>query len=448
MVMMGFPSKCPSCGEVNSSGLDYCVVCGIKFKMAQQIPQGRGPSRRKLSKEGKLKLKREKKRGELTELFKRKKITLEQYRKGLKKLGYTTDIDKAAEFKKFIRSQIKDLKDMKVPPPGGPTERYDPYASKAELMRDDSGNLMTDFMVQPTPVNRKKMGAIMDTPSGGGPAQGPLFTDSLFAREPEPRMPAPGGYATRPVADKPRIGNIVKIPRLEKSPPTPPPGRRSSRRGLKMIWDEDESVDSSHPHRSIGSDEDESEDSSRLRRGVYSGEDESVNFEEDDFEIDLDEELEDESQEEELEDEFVIEDEDIKVEKAKKEVKVWWEDEEDDWWDEEGEGESGWWDDEDWELEDESEDDDDEYDLEDDEDHEEEKVEKRKGVKISWEEDDDDDDESVDSSDLRRGVYSGEDESGDSSYPRRANESVDSSNLRRGIRSESVGSDDDFEIEA
>ncbi|MCK5774361.1 MAG: hypothetical protein KAH57_11280, partial [Thermoplasmata archaeon] len=217
--MMGAPSKCPACGELNSSSLDYCAICGIRFTRTQQAPQGRGPSRRKLGKEAKLKLKREKKRGELTELFKRKKITLDQYRKGLKKLGYTTDIDKAKEFKKFIRSQIKDLKEMKVPPQGGPAERYDPYASTAELMRDKSGEVMTDFMVKAAPANRKEMGAIMDAPSMGGHDQGPLFADSLFAREAEPRMPASGGYATRPVAEKPSIGEIVKMPALEKSPP-------------------------------------------------------------------------------------------------------------------------------------------------------------------------------------------------------------------------------------
>ncbi len=365
--MMGSPSKCPSCGEVNSSGLDYCAICGIRFTRARQ---GSGPSRRKVSKEAKLKLKREKKRGELTELFKRKKITLEQYRKGLNKLGYTTDIDKAEEFKKFIRSQIKDLKNMKVPPPGGPTERYDPYASKAELMRDRSGDVMTDFMVKPTPVNRREMGAVMDAPSGGGPGHGPLFADSLFARKPEGRMSAPGGYATRPVADKPRIGEIVRMPGLDKSPPTRPPDRISQRGKLKMVWD------------------DESEDPSDLRRGVYSGDDESVDIEEEEFVIDLDYDETEVSSDllgidlEEEEDDFEIDlDEYSELDEEKKEVKVWWEDEEDDWWDEEGEGESGWWDDEDWELE------------EDDEDG---KVEKRKAVKVSWEEEDDEDEFVID----------------------------------------------------
>lgn len=380
MVMMGAPSKCPSCGELNSSDLDYCAICGIRFTRAQQSPQGRGPSRRKLNREAKLKLKRERKRGELTELFKRKKITLEQYRKGLKKLGYTTDIDKAEEFKKFIRSQIKELKEMKVPPQGGPTERYDPYASRAELMRDKSGEVMTDFMVKAAPANRREMGAIMDAPSAGGPGQGPLFTESLFTREAEPRMPSPGGYATRTAADKPSIGNIVKMPILEKSPPARPPDRRSQRRKLRMTWDEDESIDSSHPHRSVGSDEDESE--------------EEMDLEEDEFVIDLDEEEEEE---------FVIEDDG--VERTKKEVKVWWEDEEDDWWDEEEEGESGWWDDEDWELEDEfqEEEEEEEFDIDEsvdssyphrgigsEHDEEEEKVGKKKGVKVSWEDDEDD----------------------------------------------------------
>ncbi len=410
MVMMGFPSKCPSCGEVNSSDLDYCVVCGIKFKMTQQIQQGNGPSRRKLSKEAKLKLKREKKRDELTGLFKKKKITLEQYRKGLKKLGYTTDIDKAEEFKKFIRSQIKDLKNMKVPPPGAPTERYDPYASKAELMRDDSGNVMTDFMVQPAPVNRKKMGAIMDAPSGASAARGPLFTDSLFAREPQPRMPAPGGYATRPVADKPRIGEIVKMPRLEKSPPSPPPGRRTSRRGVKMTWDEDESGDFEEDDFEIDLDYDESKDSSNLRgvnKSVDSSDPQGSN--ETDVSSNLrggihsdsdleDSDLEDEElEEEDLEDEFVI---DMEEEEEKKEVKVWWEDEEDDWWDEEGEGESGWWDNDDWELEWEDEDEEEfeswEVDLEDADSPEEEKVEKRREVKVRWEEDSEQEDDGED----------------------------------------------------
>ena len=438
---MKWAGKCPSCGELNSSSLDYCAICGIRFTRAQQAPQGRGPSRRKLGKEAKLKLKREKKRGELTELFKRKKITIDQYRKGLNKLGYTTDIDKAEEFKKFIRSQIKDLQEMKVPPQGGPTERYDPYASRAELMRDKSGDVMTDFMVKAAPANRKEMGAIMDAPSMGGHGQGPLFADSLFARGAEPRMPAPGGYAARPMADKPRIGDIVKMPSLERGPPARPPDRRSQRRRLKMVWDEDESVDSSRLRESVRSGEDESESF-----------DEEMELEEDDFEIDLEEEFELEEPEEEdfeidldydesgdssnlrdsdleEEEEFVIDEaEDAKVERTKKEVKVWWEDEEDDWWDEEEEGESGWWDDEDWELEDEKEDDEDweqegeeeEYGLEE---IEEKEIEKKKGVKVSWEEDPDESDDD-------------DDESEDSSYP------------RRGIRSESVGSDDDFEIEA
>ncbi len=404
MVMIGAPSKCPACGELNSSDLDYCAICGIRFTRTQQIPQGRGPSRRKLGKEAKLKLKREKKRGELTELFKRKKITIDQYRKGLKKLGYTTDIDKAEEFKKFIRSQIKDLKEMKVPPQGGPTERYDPYASRAELMRDKSGDVMTDFMVKATPANREEMGAIRDAPSTGGHDQGPLFTDSLFAREAEPRMPAPGGYAARPIADKPSIGEIVKMPALERSPPARPPDRRSQRRKLKMVWDEDESEDSSRLRRSVGSgehesieeemdleeddfeidlDDDESGDSSYPHQGVGSDEELEDELQEDDFEIDLDEEK------------FVIDEAmDDRVERTKKEVKVWWEDEEDDWWDEEEEGESGWWDDDDWELEE----DEDEFEIEEPE--EEEKVVKKKGVKVSWEEDPEDNDNNEDDDDF------------------------------------------------
>jgi len=128
------PVKCPKCGEPNNTGINYCAVCGSIFPRSAGAAQS--AKRGKMSAEMKLKLKKEKKRKELTDMFKSKKISLEQYRKGMNKLGYATDADKAEAFKKFIRGQIKDLQKMDAAPKGMEGQsHFDPYQSNSDLAR-------------------------------------------------------------------------------------------------------------------------------------------------------------------------------------------------------------------------------------------------------------------------------------------------------------------------
>lgn len=178
------PSKCPKCNEPNIHNLDYCAVCGSKFR-AQRSPVQKPPAKNGgLSREKKLKAKRIKKRKELTELFKNRKITVEQYSAGLRKLGYSTNADKAAAFKKYIKEQIKAFEDMKLDE-NAPSEGsyYDPNEAQTDLPRDQYGNVIVDFMTTPSSEGKKRPTEDMVVVDHGGMesgAHGPRFGSSLF----------------------------------------------------------------------------------------------------------------------------------------------------------------------------------------------------------------------------------------------------------------------------
>ena len=104
--MADYPDRCPSCNEPNNGNLHYCAVCGMQFKRKAPDPTQNKSKSKALSKEQKLKVKKLKKKKELIELYKKKKITSEQFTKGMAKLGYSTDVEKAMGFKKYIRVQI------------------------------------------------------------------------------------------------------------------------------------------------------------------------------------------------------------------------------------------------------------------------------------------------------------------------------------------------------
>jgi len=322
------PAKCPECGEENGSKLSYCSVCGHRF--VRKKGTGAGLDRRRLTRDQKLRMKKEKKKRELTELFKAKKITMEQYRKGLNKLGYVTDVDKAEELKRFIRSQIRDLQSMKMPQAGQGGYRHDPYESKSDLVRDEYGNVITDFMVSPSRADPKGQGSYVDHSSGVRyEGKGPLFGESLF--EGRESGNDPGRKRTANATMTFRMGDAG----VASTRPGSDLGVSGRRRIRDLTWDDDEEI-------SLDAEVSEEEQ------------------EEDDFEIDLDEGGYEEQGGKDL---------DIDLDEKKgfsnqgatanggtlrkgsgRDV-VWWEEDDDEWWDEEREGESGWWDDDNWVLE-------------------------------------------------------------------------------------------------
>ncbi len=173
--MRQVPSKCSACGQHNIHNLDYCAVCGKKFSM----PETR--EKKKLSKEDKMKLKRLKKKNELTDLYKKKKITQNQYMAGLKKLGYGDQIEKAMAFKKYIREQVKAFEEMEVDPRAkeGATY-YDPNESVTDLPRDENGNVIVDFTARSQKVRPTE--EVPTVEYGPGEGGGPAFGKSLFGR--------------------------------------------------------------------------------------------------------------------------------------------------------------------------------------------------------------------------------------------------------------------------
>ncbi|MGA1822812.1 MAG: hypothetical protein ACMUIG_09815, partial [Thermoplasmatota archaeon] len=226
------PAKCPKCGEPNNTKINYCAVCGDIFRRgAGPDPHGK---RRKMSSEMKLRLKKEKKRKELTDLFKAKKISLEQYRKGMKKLGYPTDADKAEAFKKFIRQQIKDLEKMEVAPKGMEGgSHFDPYQSRSDLPRDSSGKVITDFSVSPTRAPDRRVDAPLvvevEDCACASVGSGPVFGESLFAGS---------GMQSSKRNDPPKESKNREIPRIyrEETEKRPVVSRSSSRRRRHDDW--------------------------------------------------------------------------------------------------------------------------------------------------------------------------------------------------------------------
>ncbi|MGA1793197.1 MAG: hypothetical protein ACMUHM_04540 [Thermoplasmatota archaeon] len=191
--------------------------------------------RRSLTKEDKIRLKKLQKKKELLGLYREKKITEEQFVKGMNKLGYSADVEKVLAFKKFIAEQIQAFEKMDVSGAKEGEYHFDPNESKAELPRDEFGNVITDFSVIPRPAaqahisetyTQPRMVSARPPPSTTS-ARGPLFGDNLFdgeraSRKNEPRKEIPKATLKRDVPLGPtRISN-----------------RR--RRGMDLEWDEDE----------------------------------------------------------------------------------------------------------------------------------------------------------------------------------------------------------------
>jgi hypothetical protein len=174
--MRQVPSKCPFCGEANIHNLDYCAICGKKF-VQKSVENKVDP--KKLSKDQKLKLKKMKKKRELTDLYKNKKITKEQYVKGMKKLGYGGQIEKALAFKKYIQEQVKAFEEMEIDPRASEgATYYDPNEAQTDLPRDENGNVIVDFTAA-----RQNVRPTDDVPTveyGTAENGGPAFGHSLF----------------------------------------------------------------------------------------------------------------------------------------------------------------------------------------------------------------------------------------------------------------------------
>jgi hypothetical protein len=260
-------------------------------------PPGKARSKA-LSREQKLKVKKLKKKKELVELYKKKKITTEQFTKGMSKLGYSTDIEKAMEFKKYIREQIKAFENLDVSGAQEGGHHFDPNESKAKLPRDEFGNVMTDFSVSPTKAASThthhetfEVTTMASTrqPTASASHGGPLFGESLFKssgpqRSKTPREEIPKGKLKRDI----------------------PLGRRTQHkiRGRDLDWDEDEEEEEEEEFV-IDLDEEDFEG----EKGWWDDDEWELDWDEEDeedweeWEIDLDEEDEWEKWEEEEEDE-------------------------------------------------------------------------------------------------------------------------------------------------
>lgn len=333
-MMADYPERCPSCSEPNSTNLHYCAVCGVQFKRNAPVPSSNKAKDKVLSKDQKLKVKKLKKKKELVELYKSKKITTEQFTKGMAKLGYATDIEKAMEFKKYIREQIKAFEKLDVSGVNEGEYHFDPNESEAQLPRDEYGNIITDFSVNPTPAvshqvhhetySKPKMVSSRPPPATTS-SGGPLFGESLFS----------GPGPSRPKSPRKEIPKA----KLRRDIPT---GKRTRhrRRGMDLDWDEEEEED------------------------LVEEEAVEEEEEEEEFEVDLD-------------------DEDFEGEKG------WWDDE--DWeldWSEEDEDD---W--EDWEVD---LDEEDEWEMWDGEEEDEDEEDLPSGVRVDFEDDEDEDEDVFD----------------------------------------------------
>jgi len=230
--MRQVPARCSRCGQPNIHHLDYCAVCGHRFRQetpAVRTSQGKG----NLTREQKLKAKRIKKRKELIRLYNSKKISREQFISGLRKLGYSTDIDKAEALKKYIREQIRAFEEMKVDPRAGEGAVYfDPNESRTDLPRDENGNVITDFSI---PANERSGRPTENTPTidrgaymtGAGDGKAPYFGSSLFGES--------GTSSGREVPK--RRGTTAPSPRIDREPPRKKVVRRIH---SAVDWDDEE----------------------------------------------------------------------------------------------------------------------------------------------------------------------------------------------------------------
>lgn len=224
---MSFPPKrCPHCDEPNPTGLSYCAMCGKRFIRGGTEKIRSGPGKKELRKREKLKKKREKKKRELIILLRKKKITPSQYRKGMRKLGYHSDADKAEALKKFIHEQIKEFQNMDLRETG---DGYypDPYESGAELPRDESGRIITDFTASGSNPSESENGPRVVEFTNRSQGNGPLFGESLF--------PGSGDNETR--AEPPR--HIV----TESPEPASGPRRRTARKREDWMEQEEFEID-------------------------------------------------------------------------------------------------------------------------------------------------------------------------------------------------------------
>ena len=214
--MGAYPNRCPSCKEPNNTNLHYCAKCGTMFKASAPKGTKKSPSKKAISKEQKLKIKKLKKKKELIELYKKKKITNDQFAKGMAKLGYSTDIEKALEFKKYIKAQIQAFETMDVSNVNEGEYHFDPNESSAQLPRDEHGNVITDFSITPTPAvqqnvrketySQPKMVSSRPPPSTIS-SGGPMFGESLFggggpAKPRAPRKEIPKATLKRDMTQK------------------------------------------------------------------------------------------------------------------------------------------------------------------------------------------------------------------------------------------------------
>jgi hypothetical protein len=211
--MAGYPDRCPSCKEPNIANLNYCAVCGIHFKTSAPQSQGKPASKKAVSKDQKINVKKLKKKKELIDLYKRKKISNEQFSKGMAKLGYSTDVEKALEFKKYIKAQIQAFEDLDVSGAEEGGYHYDPNESEAKLPRDENGNVIIDFSIGPTPAAshptqtetyaEPRMISSRPPPtttSSGGPLFGQsLFGGSSSTKQKTPRKEIPKATLKRDV---------------------------------------------------------------------------------------------------------------------------------------------------------------------------------------------------------------------------------------------------------
>lgn len=267
--MRQVPTRCPSCGEQNIHNLDYCSICGKSFTSRTSKPVRSKP--RKMSpKEKKINAKRLKKRRELTELYKRKKISTQQYAAGLRKLGYSTNVEKALAFKNYIQDQIVAMENMQVDPNAREGDiYYDPNQANIDLPRDADGNVIVDFTVttgEKKSSQRKPTESmpIVDHGSLQQSRDGPRFGHSLFGN--------------RELREEKRVVDRVRkreTPRMLKDDPVRKKG--PARKRALADWDDEE-------------DEGEEEDDFSIDLEEEGGKGESGWWDDDDWELEWTEE--------------------------------------------------------------------------------------------------------------------------------------------------------------
>ncbi|MBN1540042.1 MAG: zinc ribbon domain-containing protein [Candidatus Thermoplasmatota archaeon] len=233
--MAPYPVRCPSCGEPNDSGLNFCPVCGDRFKVG--TPTGPYPvaaTGKYTSNNERLRKKKLRKRAELFDLYRKKKITREQFDRGMENLGYSSDVDQVLAFKKFIREQIQAFERMEV---DGGVERGSHSGhlrSEADLPRDRYGNVITDFSVP-------------SRPAGAPPPHTSHQKPSMISARPISADHYSGGLSsnhrkthTERSLDKGDTRRMVRKGHLKKERSADPGMVFRSRPASNLEWDEDE----------------------------------------------------------------------------------------------------------------------------------------------------------------------------------------------------------------